>query len=47
MKEEKRLVDFCDKRKLVVANILFQNHERRRSLWMMQGDKVDIRLIMS
>jgi hypothetical protein len=38
MKEEKRLVDFCDKHKLLVENILFQNNERRRNSWMMQGD---------
>jgi exonuclease III len=34
-----RLVDYCDKHKLVVENILFQNHERRRYTWMMQGDR--------
>jgi hypothetical protein len=34
-----RVVEFCDKHKLVVANTLFQNHERRRYTWMMPGDR--------
>jgi hypothetical protein len=42
----KRLVEFCDKHKLVVANTLFQNHERRRYTWMMPEIEADIRLIM-
>jgi exonuclease III len=33
------LVDFFDKHKLVVENILFQNDERRIYSWMMQGDR--------
>jgi len=34
-----RLVEFCDKHKFVVENILFQNHERRRYTWIMPGDR--------
>jgi hypothetical protein len=38
-KRGERLVEFCDKHKLVVANTLFQNHERIRYTWMMPGDR--------
>ena len=33
-----RLVEFCAKYKLVVANTLFKNHERRIYTWMKPGD---------
>lgn len=34
-----RLLEFCEKYKLVIANTLFKNHKRRLYTWIMPGDK--------
>ena len=33
-----RLVEFCAKHKLVIANTLFKNHKRRIYTWTIPGD---------
>ena len=33
-----RLIEFCTKNKLVVANTLFKKHKRRIYIWNMPGD---------
>jgi hypothetical protein len=33
-----RLAEFCNEKKLVVANTLFMQHQRRRYTWKMPGD---------
>lgn len=33
-----RLIEFCIKHKLVIANTIFQNHKRRRYTWKNPGD---------
>ena len=41
-----RLIEFCQENALVVANILFQKHKRRRYTWTHQMVNTEIRLII-
>ena len=41
-----RLIDFCQKNTVVIANTLFQQHKRRLYTWTSQMVNTKIRLII-
>ena len=45
-KAGQRLIEFCQKNALVIANTLFQQHKRRLYTWTSQMVNTEIRLII-
>ena len=43
---QQRLIEFCQETALVIANTLFQQHERRLYTWTSQMVNTEIRLIV-